>query len=527
MMPASYDCLRFIACLGAAMLSLSSVANPIETKPNIVFILADDMGYGDIEALNADCQFPTPHLNRLADEGMVFTDAHSSSSVCTPTRYALLTGRYNWRSRLESSVCWGFSRRLIEPGRSTIASILKANGYATAAIGKWHLGMDWPLKQGGFADDGDRWDANYQGGWDVDYRGNIQNGPLSVGFDYFFGISASLDMPPYVYIEDDKPQVTRIVEKKFLRSGPADIDFEAIDVLPRLTEKAISYIRKRANPENKEQPFFLYMPLNAPHTPILPTPEWQDKSGLNKYGDFTMQVDDSVGKVLQAIDENGFKDNTLFIFSTDNGCSPAADIPSMEARGHYANYHFRGHKADIFEGGHRVPFLVRWPDVVAAGSRSGQLICQTDLTATAAEILDIPLKDNEAEDSFSFLHALKQKNSPTKRSSIVHHSINGSFAIREADWKLSLCAGSGGWSAPRPGPKNLAGLPPLQLYNLTEDISETTNRFSSQRPLADILLGKLNAIVDQGRSTHGAPQSNSRTIDIFKAGRQARGLKGK
>jgi arylsulfatase A-like enzyme len=318
---------RSAVALACFLVLLVSSISQAAAKPNIVFILADDMGVGDVMTLSKRCRIATPNLDRLASQGMAFTDAHTSSSVCTPTRYAILTGRYNWRSRLKNGVCWGWSRRLIEDGRMTVGSFLQQNGYSTAAIGKWHLGMSWPLKNGGFADDGDTYRKDFKNAYNVDYFKPVQNGPTSVGFDTFFGISASLDMPPYVYIQNDKPLVTKIVTKAFHRDGPADVDFEDVDVLPRLTEETVKVINDRADESKNGKPFFIYFPLNAPHTPISPTKEFAGKSGLNKYGDFVMQVDWTVGQVMAALDSAGVAGNTLLIFTTDNGCSPQANFP--------------------------------------------------------------------------------------------------------------------------------------------------------------------------------------------------------
>ena len=329
--------------------------------PNIVYILADDLGYGDVKCLNPEGKIATPNLDRLAGGGMRFTDAHSSSAVCSPSRYSILTGRYNWRSRLKNGVLTGYSPRLIELDRLTVPALLKEHGYSTACLGKWHLGMDWTLKDGGFAPG----EADAE---KVDYAQPIQNGPTTVGFDYYFGIAASLDMPPYIFLENNRCLGVPTVEKTWIRKGPAEKDFDAIDVLPALTRKAVEYIRQRAADAKHGKPFFLYLPLNAPHTPIVPTAEWQGKSGLNKYADFVMQTDWTVGAVLEALETNGLTEPTLVFFASDNGCSPSADFPQLAAKGHHPSYHFRGMKADIFDGGHRIPFLARWPGKVAPGS---------------------------------------------------------------------------------------------------------------------------------------------------------------
>ncbi|HYT60869.1 MAG TPA: arylsulfatase [Haliangiales bacterium] len=496
-----------------------------EHRPNIVYILCDDLGYGDVRCLNLNGKIPTPNMDRLAASGMMFTDAHSSSSVCSPTRYGILTGRYNWRSRLKHGVLGGLSPRLIEPGRLTVPAFLKDHGYQTACIGKWHLGMDWTLKP-----EAEKFtDTIEKGadGWRVDFTKPIRNGPNSLGFDYFFGISASLDMVPYTLIENDRVTTPPTVDKAFpmmlgrsgamTRAGPAAADFEAMDVLPALTRKAVNYIHQRAPNAKAGQPFFLYLPFNAPHTPIAPTPEWQGKSSLNPYGDFVMQVDGSVGQVLAALDQTVLAENTLVIFASDNGCSPEAKFDELSAKGHNPSHHFRGAKADIFDGGHRIPFIVRWPGRVKAGTTSDQLVCLTDLFATCADILDAKLPDNAAEDSVSLLPALERRDKRPLREAVVHHSVNGSFAIRQKNWKLELCPDSGGWSAPRPGSKAADELPPVQLYDLANDVGEQKNVSAQHPEVVERLTKLLEKYVADGRSTPGTAQSNTSPVAIYRA----------
>ena len=484
-----------------------------DSHPNIVFILADDQGFGDVTALNSESKIPTPNIDRIANEGMIFTDGHSSSSVCTPTRYSILTGRYHWRTRLQKGVLGGFSKPLISRGRLTVASLLKKHGYSTACIGKWHLGWDWPLKEGGTANDNGDFSRPFRRGWDVDYEGEIKNGPCDLGFDYFFGISASLDMPPYVYVRNRIPTERATVEKAFHRRGPAGANFEAVDVLPTITREAVQFINENAN---SEAPFFVYFPLNAPHTPIVPTGEWMGKSGINPYADFTMQVDWTVGQVLKALDENDIGEDTLIIFTTDNGCSPAAKIPELEAAGHDQNYIFRGHKADIYEGGHRVPFVARWPARIKSGTRTDQLIGQIDLLATAAEIVGAKLGPNEGEDSVSFLPALLDQQAGPVRTSIVSQSIGGQFAIRDGDWKLCLCPGSGGWSAPRPGRVDMTKMPSVQLFNLAEDPGEQNNLQAAFPDRVAKMKSMLAKIINDGRSTPGPNLQNDVDVVMIK-----------
>jgi arylsulfatase A-like enzyme len=438
---------------------------------------------------------------------MIFTDAHSSSSVCTPTRYGILTGRYNWRSRMKQGVLNGLSPRLIETNRMTVAAFLKEQGYATAALGKWHLGMNWPQNDGSAPGSSD-------GPRKIDYTQPIQGGPTAVGFDYYFGISASLDMPPFVFIENDRVTELPTAEKTWLRKGAAGPAFEAVDVLPTLTRKAVEYIEKQAPRAKQGQPFFLYLPLASPHTPIVPTQEWAGKSGLTPYADFVMQTDTSVGAVLDALEKQGLAENTLLIFTSDNGCSPAAGLPALLEKGHNPNYHFRGHKADIFEGGHRIPFLVRWPGRVKPGSSSDQVICLTDLFATCADLLGKKLPDTAAEDSVSILPALLQQAQAPLREAVVHHSINGSFSIRQGQWKLELCSGSGGWSDPKPGSAAAAQLPAVQLYDLSKDIAERENLQAEQPEVVARLTKLLEKYVEEGRSTPGKPQENTGAVEL-------------
>ncbi len=510
--------LRFLLLLPLCVLALANLPAQAAETPNIIIILADDQGFGDVSALNPESKIPTPHVDRLAKEGMAFTDGHTSSSVCTPTRYSLLTGRYHWRSRLQRGVLGGFSRPLITPDTLTIAGLLKQKGYHTACVGKWHLGMDWPLKGGGYADDQGNFGkiADFPDAWNVDYEKPIANGPTARGFDYYFGISASLDMFPYVYIENDHATQPATVEKAFHRPGPAAEDFEAVDVLPRLTDVVLDYIGERAADAKAGKPFFLYFPLNAPHTPIVPTEEWVGKSGINIYADFVLQVDETVRQVLEALDKNELTNDTLIVFTTDNGCSPAAKINELQAAGHEPSYIYRGHKADIFDGGHRVPFLVRWPGHVAPGTRSAQLVSQVDLMATAADIVGVPLPENAGVDSVSILSAMLGTDKEPIREALVHQSINGAFAIRQGDWKLNLCPGSGGWSSPRPGREDLSGLPKYQLYNMADDPGETNNLQAEHPDIVANLEGLLRTYIDRGRSTPGPDQENEVPVEMVK-----------
>lgn len=454
------------------------------------------MGYGDVSCFNAQSRIRTPHLDKMAERGMMCTDAHSSSAVCTPSRYSILTGRYNWRSSLKKGVFNGYSRPLIEQGRMTVASLLKDAGYRTACIGKWHLGLDWHSNEGAAGD--------------VDYTQPIKNGPTATGFDYFYGISASLDMPPYVYIENERvtappDRITRgDDEMAWWREGPTGADFRHEEVLPRCTRKVLETIEAAG-----DSPFFIYYPLPAPHTPILPSAEFEGKSGTNRYGDFVLMCDDVVGQIIGKLEQCGRSDQTIVIFTSDNGCSPKANFPELAEIGHHPSYHFRGHKADIYEGGHRVPLLIQWPERIKAGSVSHEAVCLSDLMATVAELLGRRLPEDAGEDSVSSLPVwLGHPLSGPLREAVVHHSINGSFSIRKGRWKLELCPGSGGWSDPRPG-QEPEGAPPIQLYDLESDIGERSNMQESCPEVVEELLALLIAYVRNGRSTPGERQTNA------------------
>lgn len=446
------------------------------------------MGWGDLGCYNGESKIPTPNMDRLASEGVRFTDAHSPSAVCTPTRYGVLTGRYSWRTRLKSGVLWGYSPALIQTERLTVASLLKQHGYATACVGKWHLGLGSAGK--------------------TDYAQPLTPGPNDYGFDYFFGIPASLDMDPYVYVENDRvvEAPTETVDKSgmrrrggggFWRAGPIAPGFKHIDVLPKITEEAVGFIDRHAN-DSPDQPFFLYFPLSAPHTPWLPTEEFAGKSKAGPYGDFTAQVDWTVGQVMDALKRHKLADNTLLVVTSDNGAHwLPGDIEQYE---HRANGPWRGQKADIHEGGHRVPFVARWPGKITAGSTCDETICHVDLLATCATIVGAELPRGAGEDSVSILPALLDEEYRLPlREATVHHSASGMFAIRQGDWKLIEGRGSGGFTPPRIiKPKQ--GEPRGQLYNLAKDPAERENLWQQRTEVVERLSALLERYRREGRS---------------------------
>jgi arylsulfatase A-like enzyme len=476
--------------------------------PNVVFILADDLGYGDVQAFNPEGRIPTPNIDKLASEGMKFTDAHSASSVCTPSRYAVLTGRYPWRSDEQKGVLSGYDKPLIDSGRLTVAELFGQNGYYTACVGKWHLGMDWSLKPGNDV---------IKTGWEIDYSRRIQQGPNTRGFDYFYGISASLDMPPYVFIENDRTVGIPSVTKKFpWRKGPATKDFEAVNVVPSVTRKAQQIITANAG---KKQPFFLYLALPSPHTPIVPDKRFQGKSGMTAYGDYVMETDWAVGQVMKTLDSMKISGNTIVFFTSDNGCTPSVlGKYRLEKSGHYPSYIFRGYKADIWEGGHRIPLVVRWPDKVKAGAVCEDLVSLTDFMATSADILRVKLPGNAAEDSYSILPDLRGKAKKPIRPAIVYASIGGYFSIQQGKWKLEFCPGSGGWGAPNNKQAYQKGWPLVQLYDMQADVTERMNVGAQHPDVVKRLTRLMEQYIANGRSTPGKPEQNNVKVDLWKKG---------
>lgn len=500
---ALFLCAGMFASAGTLQ-SCGGAGRPKQELPNIVVILADDMGYGDAEVYNPDSKVPTPNINALAAAGMRFTDAHSPSSVCTPTRYGLLTGRYAWRTELRQSVLWAWDRPLIKESRETMPKMLKKRGYATACIGKWHLGWLWPGKQGGFVNDSlPIADLTFQGRNDlwkeIDFSQRLGGGPLAAGFDYYFGDDVP-NFPPYVFIENDR--LTKIPDgikpdSMFGTPGPMVRGWDLREVMPAITDKAVSYIREQAK---QDGPFFLYFPLTAPHTPIAPSPEFRGKSNAGLYGDYVHQVDHTVGQIVEALRQSGEWENTLLVFTSDNG-SPQRDGTNMAGStgsvlkyGHNPSGHLRGIKAGIWEGGHRMPFIVSWPGRIKEGQLNRRLIGINDLMATFAAVTGVPGAANRYEDSRDFSAWLAGDSARVVREDLIHHSIKGMFAIRKGPWKLIAGQGSGGWQ------KGLVGkdFPEGQLYNLSQDPGETKNLYNEHPEIVRELSALLRQYQDQG-----------------------------
>ncbi len=469
-----------------------------ESLPNVVVILADDMGYGDVHALNPASRIPTPNLDRLAAQGMTFTDAHSPSGVCTPTRYGLLTGRYCWRSSLKSGVLGGYSPPLLDPEQPTLGTLLQGAGYRTGAVGKWHLGMALPK----LTPEADT--TQWAGDPGIDFPGVISDGPTHHGFDTYFGVTASLDMAPYVYVRDDRfaalPTVQQQAQKfpHFVRQGPRSLDFRLENVLDDLTREAVAFIEESAE---GEEPFFLYMPLTAPHKPTLPHDHFRGETGLGEYGDFIHQVDWSVGRVLRALDDAGVAQRTLVLYTSDNGSymyrreEGAVDhVTQPKDHGYCPSHHepngpWRGTKADIYEGGHRVPFFVRWPGKVAAGSQCAEPICHVDLFATFASVVGVEVAAGAAEDSASLLALLRGEEGASRGAPVVHHSANGTFALRDGRWKAVFSSGSGGRQQPKGKPFDA-----VRLFDMLADPGETTDVAAEHPEVRDRLVRLLAEI---------------------------------
>ena len=527
--------LTFLTALLLAPLAAVHADTAPAKKPNILVILADDLGYGDVQCNNPERgKIPTPHMDKLASQGMRFTDGHSSSGVCSPSRYTLLTGRYHWRTRLQSGIVGVFGEPLIAPDRMTIGTLAKQQGYRTACIGKWHLGWDWPVTKAQRAllspakqldDEASKADkkATAAGAvateqqiaaWHDVFSKPIPGGPITRGFDFYFGTDIP-NWPPFCFIENDRTLgiPTEFLPRQLMgnnqasNQGPALKDWKLEGILPALGDRTIQFITESVA---KKEPFLVYMPLTSPHTPLAVNAEWQDKSHLNLFADFVMETDAAVGSVLDALEKSGAADNTLVIFTADNGCAPYIGVQDLEKMGHYPSGPFRGYKADAWEGGHRVPFIVRWPGVVKPGSVCNQLVYQADLIRTFADVFGVKLPDTAGEDSFSLMPLLKGEDKPI-RENAVSASIQGTPSLRSGSWKYIPAPGSGGWGTG--GDQSQ----PVQLYNLAEDISETKNLAAEMPEKLAEMKALLEKLITDSRSTPGVAQKNDVEVKRYPA----------
>lgn len=475
-------------------------AEPASALPNIIILYADDLGYGDLRCYNPDSKIPTPNLDRLAAAGTRFTDGHSSSGICTPSRYAMLTGRHHWRDF--HGIVNSFDASVFKKDQLTLPEMLKGKGYTTACIGKWHLGWDWDaIRKPGTPR------KSVQPG-DFDWTKRVPDGPLAHGFDHYFGDDV-INFPPYAWIVDDRlPRAPdTVIDGNFkeptkegqweARPGPALSDWDFYEVLPTLTQKSVEWVRGR---KGTQEPFFLYVPFPSPHAPIIPNDEFDGKSQAGPYGDFVFQTDAAVGRILEALEESGHADNTIVIFTGDNGPEGYA-YARDEKYGHWSAAPLRGLKRDIYEGGHHVPFLVCWPGVTKPGSVSDALVSQVDLMATFAALLGITIPDGQAIDSVNFLEYLEGQGKPP-RTHMVHNTSEGRYAFRDGEWLL-VDAKSG---YARPAPKSWDakhGYPPddgepVELYNLKDDIGQRNN-LASEHPDRVQAMAALLAQVRESR----------------------------
>lgn len=474
---------RFVL-VTVSLLFASTLYAADKKLPNIVIVLADDMGHGHVSHLNPNSKIRTPYIDKLASEGMSLTDTHSGSAVCSPTRYGILTGRYAWRTHLTSGVLKWYSNPLIDADRLTLPAMLKQKGYHTACIGKWHLGWDWPAGKDAKDDKGARPRP--------DFTKPIPGGPTARGFDKYFGTDVP-NNPPYCFIDNDRivGELTAEKTKRTLEGpeGPMIPGWKFDAILPTLGDRATEYIAERAKTGT---PFFLYFPLTSPHEPISPSEAFRGKSKLNALGDFVLQTDDMLGRVMAAIEKAGIAKDTLLIFTADNGSSFYTGGKELQQMGHEPSAAWRSGKTSIYEGGHRVPFVARWPGIIPANSKSDETICLTDFMATFAGIVGASLPSNAAEDSFDILPALKsEKHSAPLREATVHQSLQGMLAIRQGKWKLIL-------------PEVAAKLPAnstepttIELYDLVADPTEKKN-VAAENPA---VVTKLKALLEQYKKT--------------------------
>ncbi|MCZ6597043.1 MAG: arylsulfatase [Planctomycetota bacterium] len=504
--------MRTLAGIAFVLLSAFTPLGAQDARhPNVLILYADDLGYGDLGVQNSGSKIPTPHLDRLASEGLRFTDGHSSSGICSPSRYALLTGRHHWRDF--HGIVGPFGPSKFQPERLTMPEMLQAVGYTTACIGKWHLGWDWDAIKKPDAAQTRRNDRNVWGPDAFDWTRSIPDGPLAHGFDHYFGDTV-INFPPYCWIQDDKvvqaPDTfmdtslwKKIKEGNWeCRPGPMITGWDPFQNLPTITAKAVEYIHAR---KDEEQPFFLYVAFPSPHAPIIPNDRFDGRSKAGAYGDFVAETDDACGRILAALEESGQAADTLVVFSADNGPEHYA-YARDEKYEHWSAEPFRGLKRDIYEGGHHVPFLVRWPGTVEAGRTSDALVSQVDLMATLAAVVGFELPDDAAEDSHDLSPVLRGE-ADAVRTSHVHNTNKDVYAIRHGDWLL-IAAKSGYGSRRNAGWEDRHGVPadddgPVELYDLSEDIGQRRNLAQEHPQKVTELQALLVEIHTRG---HSAPR---------------------
>ncbi len=496
-----------ILALFSALASAESAEDKTTTSlPNIVILYADDMGYGDLGANNPQSKIPTPHLDRLASQGMRFTDAHSSSGICTPSRYGLLTGRFHWRKF--HGIVNSFDKPALDEAEVTLPELLKTKGYRTACIGKWHLGWNWSdIQKPGAVAASDAKGRNKVFAPDAfDWSKPVSGGPLSHGFDFYFGDDVP-NFPPYAWMANDRVITVPSEPLKITpptregnweaRPGPMTPGWDFYAVVPRLRDEAAKWVGEQ---RGKDGPFFLYVPFNSPHAPIVPTDEFTGKSQAGGYGDFMHQTDEAAGRILRALADHGFADNTLVVFTADNGAEHYA-YERVRKFQHRSSGPLRGVKRDLYEGGHRVPFLVRWPGVVKPGAVSDALVSQVDLMATIAAVVDADLPPDSAHDSHDLLTVLKG-DAPGPRRSIVHNTMEGAYAIRHDNWVL-IAARTGAHSKVPAWFDQENGYVdddrPGELYDLRADLAQKVNLYAKEPAKVAELTQLLETIRARGQ----------------------------
>ncbi len=490
-------------------------------RPNIVIVYADDLGFGDVQCYNEQRgMIPTPNIDALAAAGMRFTDAHSSSGVCSPSRYTLLTGRYHWRTRLQRGIVGLWGKPVIHSDRLTLGGLVRKRDYRTFCIGKWHLGWNWPIdstensyfQTGGYGGKKDIVaSASHRSAWARVFSQAIPGGPTAVGFDEYFGVDVP-NWPPYCFIEGDRTlgiPTEFAAAKLFAKNqasvqGPALAEWTLEPILPELGKRAVEVIEREAK---SDDPFLIYLSLTSPHTPLSVNESWKGKSGLGLYADFVMETDALVGRVIGSLAEQGIANETLVLFTSDNGCAPYIGVEALERKGHYPSGPLRGYKSDVWEGGHRIPFIVRWPEVISPGNVYRGLIHQADLMATFADILGLQLAPNSGEDSFSFYSVLKGDEQGAVREHSVSCSIQGLPSFRSGLWKYIPGQGSGGWTKGEDASK-------IQLYDLSSDLSETRNLAAENPERVASMASLFETIINDGRSRPGPKQLNE--VDVVR-----------
>ncbi len=494
--------------LSSAQQQSAESGKSVSALPNILVLYADDLGFGDLGCYNPDSKIPTPNLDRLAAEGMRFTDGHSSSGICSPSRYALLTGRHHWRDF--HGIVGVFGNSVFKPERLTMPEMFQQQGYTTSAIGKWHLGWDWDaIKEPGAKPIG----SGNNAAWShmaFDWSKSIPNGPLAHGFDHYFGDTV-INFPPYAWIEDDKlvkAPDTMMDTAKWkpikegnweCRPGPMVSDWDPYQNIPTTTRRGVDFIRAQAN---SAKPFFLYFAFPSPHAPIIPNDKFDGKSQAGPYGDFVVETDDACGQLLRALEDSGLANNTIVVFTADNGPEKYA-YARDENFGHWSAHPLRGLKRDIYEGGHHVPYLIKWPGLTKPGSVSDALVSQIDLLATFAAALSFELPRDCAEDSHDLLPLIRGE-VQSVRTTHVHNTREGDYAIRHGDWLL-IDAQDGYMSG-----RNAAWEKrhdyledndlPVELYNLKEDVGQRHNLADREPKKVAELKSLLAKIREQGYS---------------------------